>query len=407
MLLMVDLRRARSSSWRAERSSGSADLTHHFVLLSGTLAVAGLMIHILRTRVTRSGHASVGRSRTDLLTGLRERARDQRDPDQRDRPRGSTPIAWPCHRQPQRAQASSTRTTATWPATSSCAARPPARRLDRRIDTVGRTGAVEFAILLPETDEHTGFLLAEQILDQDPPDLPRARFRQRQHRRRGVPQARRDADALSSGDRLGGRTRRAWDRTVPWSTAPTSRARSRRGHPPRRRGTAQARAPCSASPRCSISATSATPATRWRSPATARLSPATSASPEQRIARLRLAGPCTTSARSASPTRSSTSPDRSRPRSGTRSAASRDGGADPRRQRAHRHPRGVLARHEQPDGHGYLRGISGDESRSSADPRRRRVLRRDDQRASLPAAKPPSEAIAELAATREASSTAL
>ena len=72
-------------------------------------------------------------------------------------------------------------------------------------------------------------------------------------------------------------------------------------------------------------------------------------------------GCCTTSARSASPTRSGTSRVRSRRPNGTRSAVIRSSPARILGARELADIREwILCRHEQPDGHGYPRGISGD-----------------------------------------------
>ena len=98
----------------------------------------------------------------------------------------------------------------------------------RRIDTVGRVGAAEYAVVLPETDEHTGFLLAEQVL---------ARIRRTQRERTGssrssigvaaYPKHASSAEALmAAGDSASQVERVAGMAIAPSSTAPTSRARS-------------------------------------------------------------------------------------------------------------------------------------------------------------------------------------
>ncbi len=141
------------------------DITHQFVLTVGSLAIAGVMMLALRDRVNGLWRSLSGAARTDMLTGFRNR-------------HGLVEVL----------------------ATEIARARPEANRIGllsvrlggigklskeqgheaadgvlkeigrlldestRRIDTVGRVDAAEFAVVLPETDEHTGFLLAEQIL---------------------------------------------------------------------------------------------------------------------------------------------------------------------------------------------------------------------------------------------------
>lgn len=141
------------------------DITHQFVLTVGSLAIAGVMMHALRERVNGLWTSLSSAARTDMLTGFRNR-------------HGLVEVL----------------------GTEIARARPEANRIGllsvrlggigklskeqghevadgvlkeigrlldestRRIDTVGRIDAAEFAVVLPETDEHTGFLLAEQIL---------------------------------------------------------------------------------------------------------------------------------------------------------------------------------------------------------------------------------------------------
>ena len=148
-------------------ASAAENLTHHFVLLAGTLAIAGAMIHVLRTRVDRLWERLVGAARTDLLTGLlngvgvHEIVANEIDRARMNGDRialmtvevvGLTEVN---RRHGHHA--------------GDDLLREIGRMLDestRRIDTVGRTGGNEFAIVLPETDEHTGFLLGEQILNR-------------------------------------------------------------------------------------------------------------------------------------------------------------------------------------------------------------------------------------------------
>ncbi|HET6831623.1 MAG TPA: diguanylate cyclase [Solirubrobacterales bacterium] len=140
-------------------------LTYQFVVTVGSLAVAGLMLHALRTRVNRLWGSLSSAARTDLLTGFvnshgineiltneieRARINTQRV--------GLVAVHLSGLRQLNKEFGYEA---------GDEVLRQLARMLDestRRIDTVGRTGASEFVIALPQTDEHTGFLLAEQIL---------------------------------------------------------------------------------------------------------------------------------------------------------------------------------------------------------------------------------------------------
>ena len=152
------------------QSEGGADvtsgtLTFQFVVTFGSLAVAGIMIHALRTRVNRLWGSLSDAARTDLLTGFvnghgineiltneieRARINTQKV--------GLMTVVLSGLRQLNKDLGYEA---------GDEVLRGLARMLNdstRRIDTVGRTGASEFVIVLPQTDEHTGFLLAEQIL---------------------------------------------------------------------------------------------------------------------------------------------------------------------------------------------------------------------------------------------------
>lgn len=145
--------------------AGSGTLTYQFVVTVGSLAVGGLMIHTLRTRVNRLWGSLSSAARTDLLTGLVN----------------SHGINEILTNEIERARINSHRVGLVTVNLGGLrqlnkelgyeagdeVLRQLARMLDestRRIDTVGRTGAAEFMVVLPQTDEHTGFLLAEQIL---------------------------------------------------------------------------------------------------------------------------------------------------------------------------------------------------------------------------------------------------
>jgi diguanylate cyclase (GGDEF)-like protein len=145
--------------------TGSGTLTYQFVVTVGSLAVAGLMIHALRTRVNRLWGSLSSAARTDLLTGfvnshgINEILTNEVERARIDAQRvGLIAVNLNGLRQLNKELGYEA---------GDEVLRQLARMLDestRRIDTVGRTGAAEFVIVLPQTDEHTGFLLAEQIL---------------------------------------------------------------------------------------------------------------------------------------------------------------------------------------------------------------------------------------------------
>lgn len=145
--------------------AGAGDVTHQFVIIVGSLAIAGLMIHGLRTRVNGLWMRLVGAARTDLLTGfLNNHGLNEALANEIERARLSA----------QRVGLLTVQVSGILKlnkrfghAAGDEVLREMGHLLNdstRRIDTVGRVGATEFAVVLPETDEHTGFLLAEQIL---------------------------------------------------------------------------------------------------------------------------------------------------------------------------------------------------------------------------------------------------
>lgn len=143
----------------------SGTLTFQFVVTFGSLAVAGLMIHALRTRVNRLWGSLSDAARTDLLTGfVNGHGINEILTNEIERARinthrvGLITVNLYGLRQLNKQLGYEA---------GDEVLRELARLLNdstRRIDTVGRTGAAEFVIVLPQTDEHTGFLLAEQIL---------------------------------------------------------------------------------------------------------------------------------------------------------------------------------------------------------------------------------------------------
>jgi len=143
-----------------EGSSSVGDLTHHFVLTVGSLAIVGVMIVVLRTRVNALWTRLSAAARTDMLTGfLNGHGLDE-------------VLATEIERSKPEARRVGLLTVriggiGKLSRQSDEALKEIGHLLDestRRIDKVGKVGAAEFVIVLPETDEHTGFLLAEQIL---------------------------------------------------------------------------------------------------------------------------------------------------------------------------------------------------------------------------------------------------
>ena len=139
---------------------------HHLVITIGSLIVVGAMLCYLRRRVELLIAEIVESARTDLQHRPAQRARPDRDPRRRDR-------AGPDGRPSGRSADDPGRAASSTCAPSSASARRR-RRSSRsascsttrpgRIDAVARTGTAEFSVCLPETDENTAFLLAEQLL---------------------------------------------------------------------------------------------------------------------------------------------------------------------------------------------------------------------------------------------------
>lgn len=141
------------------------DLTHQFVLIVGSLAIAGIMIHALRIRVNGLWTRLSGAARTDMLTGyLNAQGLTEVLATELERSRaGANRVGLLSLRVGGLGKLSRR----AGHGASDDALTEIGHLLNestRRIDTVGRVDAAEFAVVLPETDEHTGFLLAEQIL---------------------------------------------------------------------------------------------------------------------------------------------------------------------------------------------------------------------------------------------------
>lgn len=141
------------------------DLTHQFVLTVGSLAIAGIMITALRTRVNGLWTHLSAAARTDMLTGLlNSHGLEEVLATEIERAR---PDAQRVGLMTVRVGGLGKLSRQLGHAAADEALKEVGHLLDestRRIDKVGRVSATEFALVLPETDEHTGFLLAEQIL---------------------------------------------------------------------------------------------------------------------------------------------------------------------------------------------------------------------------------------------------
>ena len=157
---------------------GTGSIVHHYVITVGNLLLVGIMLGYLRSRVERLMGEIIESARSDLLTGLLNS-------------RGSIEVlAGELERAQMGAHRvamlnvnigglSETRKKHGHQAADNLI-KDIGTLLDdstRRIDSVARIGGTEFSVILPETDESTGFLLAEQVL---------ARFR-RAYRERELP----------------------------------------------------------------------------------------------------------------------------------------------------------------------------------------------------------------------------
>ena len=148
-------------------AAASNEVVNHFVLTAGTLITAATLLTYLRGRVERLMGRLTDAARTDPLTGLPnrvalhelverelERARPERRPlsilivdlDRFKRLNERFGISVGDH---------VLRRVGTLLEEST-----------RLIDTVARSGGEEFAVVLPETDQHRAFLIAEELLSQ-------------------------------------------------------------------------------------------------------------------------------------------------------------------------------------------------------------------------------------------------
>jgi diguanylate cyclase (GGDEF)-like protein/putative nucleotidyltransferase with HDIG domain len=145
----------------------SSELIHHFVITAGTLLIVGVFLLYLRNRVEILMGRLTDAARTDLLTGLRNT-------------RGIHEVL---EGEIERAQLGGRKVSVLIAdldkfkdvndrfghATGDRVLKKIGETFDqatRRIDTVGRTAGEEFTLVLPEADEHTAYLIAEQLLSR-------------------------------------------------------------------------------------------------------------------------------------------------------------------------------------------------------------------------------------------------
>jgi diguanylate cyclase (GGDEF)-like protein/putative nucleotidyltransferase with HDIG domain len=139
----------------------------HFVITAGTLITAATLLTYLRDRVERLLSRLTDAARTDPLTGLPnrvalletlEREIERAEPEQR-------PVSLlildldrfkRINERLGLSQGDQTLRRVAALLESEC----------RRIDFLARSGGEEFAVILPETDQHSAFLFAEELLEQ-------------------------------------------------------------------------------------------------------------------------------------------------------------------------------------------------------------------------------------------------
>jgi diguanylate cyclase (GGDEF)-like protein/putative nucleotidyltransferase with HDIG domain len=140
---------------------------HHFVITAGTLITAATLLTYLRIRVERLMRRLTDAARTDVLTGLPNRVA----------------LGQALKRELERAKPEERPTSLLLfdldrfkrvndrhgVAEGDAVVRKVAALLEestRIMDVVARSGGGEFAIVLPETDQHRAFLFAEELLDR-------------------------------------------------------------------------------------------------------------------------------------------------------------------------------------------------------------------------------------------------
>jgi diguanylate cyclase (GGDEF)-like protein/putative nucleotidyltransferase with HDIG domain len=152
-------------SWQTSPgTAGTGDVIHHLVITIGTLLISGLLLLYLRGHVERLMGALTDAARTDLLTGLKSR-RGVREVAEHEFERAkmngrklSLLVADLDHFKTINESLGQT--------SGDRILQYVAQQLEdasRVIDTVGRTGGEEFAIVVPEADKDFAFRLAEQL----------------------------------------------------------------------------------------------------------------------------------------------------------------------------------------------------------------------------------------------------
>ena len=140
---------------------------HHFVITAGTLITAATLLTYLRVRVERLMRRLTDAARTDALTGLPNRVAlhealqrelERAKPDERP----TSLLIFDLDRFKRVNDRFGV-------AEGDRVVRRVASLLEestRIMDVVARSGGEEFAIVLPETDQHRAFLFAEELLDR-------------------------------------------------------------------------------------------------------------------------------------------------------------------------------------------------------------------------------------------------
>ena len=143
----------------------SSELIHHFLITAGTLLITGFLLLYLRSRLERLMARLTDAARTDLLTGLRNaRGLHETLEGELERARFGAREVSILIADLDKFKDVNERY---GHATGDRVLRRIGEIFDeatRRIDTVARTGGGEYTIILPEADEHTAYLVAEQLL---------------------------------------------------------------------------------------------------------------------------------------------------------------------------------------------------------------------------------------------------
>lgn len=151
----------------AAPSGASSIVVHHFVITAGTLITAATLLTYLRIRVERLMRRLTDAARTDPLTGLPnrvalheslERELERAEPDERP----TSLLLFDLDRFKRVNDRYGV-------SEGDRVVRRVAALLEestRIMDVVARSGGEEFAIVMPETDQHRAFLFAEELLER-------------------------------------------------------------------------------------------------------------------------------------------------------------------------------------------------------------------------------------------------